>query len=130
MGKCYYTFSFFIHIDVLKFHEIYSNIITIKQVRFVMPMGSLWTPIYHHLVYLVKVVESMYVREVSTYTFTTPFVEDVINGWDNNPYKTIRITGHSLGGGIAIITGAQTGMSTIAVSAPNGKLACISSHCE
>lgn len=95
-----------------------------------MPMGEIWTPIYHRLVKAVKVVESTSLREVSTYRFTTKFVQDVVDGWDNNPYKTLHITGHSLGGGTTIITGAQTGMSTIAISGVNGKHVFILAHFE
>ena len=86
-----------------------------------MPMGHMWTPIYPYLVAMSNSVESANLRAVSSYTATTQFVNDIIDGWDNNPFKILRITGHSLGGGTAIITGAQTGVSTIAVSGPNCK---------
>jgi putative lipase involved disintegration of autophagic bodies len=37
-------------------------------------------------------------------------------------YSGVAITGHSLGGGIAIISGAQTGTMAVALSGPNAIL--------
>jgi hypothetical protein len=44
----------------------------------------------------------------------------------NPDYNGTGITGHSLGGGIAIISAAQTGVPGIAISGPNAKLSRLS----
>ena len=86
------------------------------------PLGGIWGPIYDDLVYLANTVQSSNLKKSSTYTVTTQFVNDILSGWGDNPFTTLRLTGHSLGGGTAIITGAQTGVSTIALSGPNAML--------
>ena len=83
------------------------------------------------MVKLANSVQSAHLREISYYRYTAQFVKDIQNGWGNNPFTTLRVTGVSLGGGIAIITGAQTGASTVAISGPNGKLCfCANLFCE
>ena len=37
----------------------------------------------------------------------------------NSNFSSVEVVGHSLGGGLAIITGAQTGTQAIALSGPN-----------
>jgi putative lipase involved disintegration of autophagic bodies len=41
-------------------------------------------------------------------------------------YAGLMMTGHSLGGGLAIISGAQTGVDAVALSGPNAMLSGIS----
>ena len=55
-------------------------------------------------------------NKVALYKQTTSFVEALEKSGN---YTTIHITGQSLGGGISLITGAQTGIPAIAVSGPN-----------
>jgi len=102
--------------------QLWSCAVLAQAVRFVMPLGYLWTPIYYKLVKLANSVQSAHLREISYYRYTAQFVKDIQNGWGNNPFTTLRVTGVSLGGGIAIITGAQTGASTVAISGPNAML--------
>ena len=63
------------------------------------------------------------VQRVSYYKGVTSFVNDLLN---NPDYTGLAITGHSLGGGIAIISAAQTGVSAVAVSGPNAMLSRLS----
>jgi lipase ATG15 len=60
---------------------------------------------------------------VSFYKVTSPFVEYLKASPE---YKYVVLTGHSLGGGIAMISGAQTGVQAIAVSGPNAMLSGLS----
>ena len=64
---------------------------------------------------------------ISYHRYTIQLVKDIQNGWVNNPFTTLRVTCVSLGGGVAIVTGAQTDDSTVAISRPNGRL-CSCSH--
>lgn len=45
---------------------------------------------------------------------------------ENPDYDGLAITGHSLGGGIAMISAAQTGVASVAVSGPNAMLSRLS----
>jgi esterase/lipase len=44
----------------------------------------------------------------NSYKVTTAFVNDVLGGWGDTGIDKIYVTGASLGGGLAVITGAQT----------------------
>lgn len=65
-------------------------------------------------------VETEAIQRVSYYKTTTKFVNDVLeNGYGEDigkDFTNIHITGVSLGGGLAIITGAQTSAYTVAFS--------------
>jgi lipase ATG15 len=50
---------------------------------------------------------------------TTPFAEEMKN---NTSYDSVYLTGHSLGGGLAIISGAQAGVPAVALSGPNAMI--------
>jgi lipase ATG15 len=71
------------------------------------------------LVKAISIVESESIKRVSYYVETTDFVL-----WlqQNGTYAGIKVTGHSFGGAIALITGAQTGVSGIGISAPNANV--------
>ena len=94
-----------------------------QMIRGVVPFGWVWTPILDDLVYLVNSVESDNLKKVSYYTTTTRFVNDVLSGkYGDGIYTSLRVTGASLGGGLAIITGAQTNTTTVAISGLNAML--------
>ena len=60
---------------------------------------------------------------VSYYTTTTKFINDLLSGeYGDGKYTTLRVTGASLGGGLAIITGAQTNTTTVAISGLNAMI--------
>ena len=71
------------------------------------------------VVMCINIVQSRKLKEVSYYQYTSRFVETLYNGYDGRAYKNIRVTGASLGGGLAILTGAITGASAIAISGLN-----------
>ena len=81
-----------------------------------LPFGSIFTPIIAQLLKAISWVESESLDRVALYRQTTSFVE-ALKATGN--YTTIHITGHSLGGGITLITAAQTAIPAIAVSGPN-----------
>lgn len=84
--------------------------------RFIMPGGSVWTPVLHELIRAVSALQTRSLRRVSFYMETADFVRHVrdVHGRDE-----VRIVGHSLGGGLALVTGAQTNSTAVGLSAPN-----------
>jgi lipase ATG15 len=70
----------------------------------------------HRVSSLLSNLQSGTIEKVSFYKSTTNFVRYVQNSGN---YSSVAITGHSLGGGLAIISGAQTGVQAIGISAPN-----------
>ena len=60
-------------------------------------------------------VESKTISDVSYYKATTQFADDVLDDGYGG-YTNLHITGASLGGGLAIISGAQSGAFTVAIS--------------
>lgn len=75
------------------------------------------------LVHSINGLQSQSVQRVSCYKTITRFVNDLK---ENPDYDGLAITGHSLGGGIAMISAAQTGVGSVAVSGPNAKLSRLS----
>ncbi|OEU08431.1 hypothetical protein FRACYDRAFT_212694 [Fragilariopsis cylindrus CCMP1102] len=86
-------------------------------VKWLTPYGWLWTPVLDDLVYFVSIIQSDSLKKVSYYTVTTDFVNSI-----SDTYDSLRVTGASLGGGIAIITAAQTGVSAVAISGLGAEL--------
>ena len=91
-----------------------------QMVKWLTPFGWVWGPIIPDLVHLVSMVETEAIQRVSYYKTTTQFVNDILeNGYGEDigkDFTNIHITGVSLGGGLAIITGAQTSAYTVAFS--------------
>jgi lipase ATG15 len=81
-----------------------------------MPFGGTFDALVRFCVNMLSVLETENVKKVSYYVETTAFVNYLRK---NNKYTSIAITGHSLGGGVALITGAQTQTMAVGVSAPN-----------
>ena len=59
---------------------------------------------------------ALLIHKSAYYIETTEFIEYLVN---NGEYNDIFITGHSLGGGIALISGTQTHIKAVALSGPN-----------
>jgi lipase ATG15 len=59
------------------------------------------------------------VERVSFYRVTTGFALELKA---DPTFSSVQVTGHSLGGGLAIITGAQAGIPAVALSGPNAKI--------
>jgi lipase ATG15 len=76
-------------------------------------------PLKIDLVSMVNALQSNVAQRVAFYKVVTPFLEHLKKDSD---YGHIAVTGHSLGGGIAIISGAQAKIPAIAISGPNALL--------
>jgi lipase ATG15 len=87
--------------------------------RSFLPFGFIWNPIFDELVKAVSIIESTSIKRVSYYKETSDFVR-----WlqSSGIYADVKISGHSLGGGLSIITAAQTKVSGIAISGPNAMM--------
>ena len=81
-----------------------------QVVKWITPFGWIWSPILPDLINMVSLVESKEIADVSYYKVTTQFVNEVLGGYSygDSSFSNIYVTGASLGGGLAIITGAQT----------------------
>jgi lipase ATG15 len=69
---------------------------------------------------VINTIQSEAVKKVSFYTLTTKFAEELKK---DSAYDSVQVTGHSLGGGLSIITGAQAKIPAIALSGPNALIA-------
>lgn len=105
--------------DLLADAQLWSTALFMQLVRFAMPLGHMWTPIFDDLVYAISGgLQSTTAKSVAFYRETTGFVEYLKqSGLEGG--QGITITGHSLGGGLAIITGTQTKEPAITISGPN-----------
>jgi len=88
-----------------------------QLVKWLTPYGWIWTPILDDLVRVVNFIQSDSVKKVSYYTVTTDFANEF-----RKQYDALRVTGASLGGGLAIITGAQARVPAIAISGLGAEL--------
>jgi len=103
--------------------QLWSTAALVQVVRAVIPLGWIFTPVLDNLVRVVSLLQNYNLKEVSYYTRTTRFVNDMLSGaYNGTKLNNIRVTGASLGGGISIITGAQTGAPTVAISGINAML--------
>jgi len=71
------------------------------------------------MVTFVSLIQSKSIAKVAYYRETASFVNYLkeVEG-----FTQLEVTGHSLGGGLAIITGAQSETSAVAMSGPNAML--------
>jgi len=106
-------------VDFMVDGQLWMGAALFQALRFIMPAGDIWTPIMHLLIQAINLLESESIRKISFYKETTRFIEWLQNSGE---YNNIQATGHSLGGGLAMISGAQTGVAGIGISAPNTKL--------
>jgi lipase ATG15 len=88
--------------------ELWSSAGLSQTIKWLTPFGWIWTPILPDLIHAISFVESRAIRDVAYYKVTTRFVNEVLGGYGDTGIKKIYVTGASLGGGLAVITGAQT----------------------
>lgn len=105
--------------DALTDIQLWSAAGVFQILRGTLPGGAIWTPILNHLVKTISWLASESINRVAFYKQTTAFAKTLIADKD---YSDIEVTGHSLGGGLAIITGAQSGIPAIALSGPNAMI--------
>ena len=86
--------------------------------------GGIFTPILEYLLKGVSLITTKSLEDVAYYQETTAFV-NFVKSYEYEAgmnYTNIIITGHSLGGGLAMISGAQSKVPAIALSGPNAVL--------
>jgi lipase ATG15 len=111
--------------DFLVDAQLWSAAFLVQAVRALIPLGWIWTPILDQLVTAVTWIEGENLKQVSYYKVTTGFINGLLeNNYTSNglSFNTLRVTGASLGGGLAIISGAQTRANAVAISGLNGEL--------
>ena len=87
-----------------------------QGLRAILPAGEIWTPIFDQLVNWINTLQSESLEKVSFYTLTRKFAEELKV---NDQFDYVQVTGHSLGGGLSMITGAQAKIPAVALSGPN-----------
>lgn len=102
--------------------QIWGGTILFQALRALLPFGQAWNPIIPYLVRAITRIESEAIDELSFYKDTRQFVEQIKKEADEGIYKGVAIIGHSLGGGLAIINGAQEGVKSFALSGVNAML--------
>jgi lipase ATG15 len=105
--------------DMLTDAQLWSAAALMQVHRQLLPFGVMWTPIIKQLIRAITAIESSSIEAVSFYKDTTKFTKWV---QAQSKFGGVGLTGHSLGGGLSIITGAQTGVSAVALSGPNAML--------
>eukprot|EP00522_Entomoneis_paludosa_P011926 CAMPEP_0172439516 /NCGR_PEP_ID=MMETSP1065-20121228/474_1 /TAXON_ID=265537 /ORGANISM="Amphiprora paludosa, Strain CCMP125" /LENGTH=969 /DNA_ID=CAMNT_0013188207 /DNA_START=79 /DNA_END=2988 /DNA_ORIENTATION=- len=103
--------------DMISDAQLWSAAWLAQAVRSVLPLGEIWNPILENLVETIGVLQSASLRKVAFYVSTSEFVEWLRD--EKKLFPMLRVTGHSLGGGLAMITGAQTQTPAIGLSGPN-----------
>ena len=88
-------------------------------VKSAMPFGFAVNALIQFSVDILSNLETESVKKVSYYVETTAFVNFLK---ESGNYTKVEITGHSLGGGLALITGAQTKTRAIGISAPSSTM--------
>jgi lipase ATG15 len=84
--------------------------------REAIPFGDFFTPLIRFNIGALSLLETSSIKESAYYMETSAFIQYLKERGD---YNSVLITGHSLGGGIALISGAQTQSKAVGLSAPN-----------
>jgi len=100
--------------DSLTDAQLWGSAFLAQLVRNSMPLGGIWTPVLPQLVKVVSNLQEKAIKDVSYYKETSALVKMLKDEGFN-----VRITGHSLGGGLAMVTGAQEGILSVGISGPN-----------
>jgi len=102
--------------DMLADSQLWSAAALMQGVRFFLPAGEIWTPILNEIVFWINRLQGEALDKISFYRLTTQFANYLKN---DTEFNDIQVTGHSLGGGLAMITGAQASIPAVGVSGPN-----------
>jgi len=98
--------------------QLWLTAFLVQILRIGLPFGPLFTPMFP---WIIKVINSLQADNAkkNLYQIMTEFV----NLQKNNPeFDTLMLTGHSLGGGLAFLTAAQTHVKAIAISGVNAMM--------
>lgn len=106
-------------LDAMTDAQLWAPAALMQFLRIALPFGHIWTPVMPFLISCIALIDSASVEKISFYKDTVKFVEFLEK---SGKYEGIAITGHSLGGGLSIITGAITKNPAVALSGPNAML--------
>jgi len=106
-------------LDTLVDIQLWAGSCVSKAFRFILPGGELLTPIFRQMIRFIAYIEDGTLRQISFYQETTAFM---LYLKEKNIYSNLVLTGHSLGGGLAMITAAQSQTPSIVFSSPNALL--------
>lgn len=104
--------------DYLADAKIWYSTALFQVFREFIPFGDFFTPLIRFNIRALSMLEQSSIQKYAYYIETTEFIKDT-----KDDYDRVLITGHSLGGGIALISGTQTHISAVGLSAPNTVLA-------
>jgi len=109
--------------DMLANVQLWSAAALMQCLRGIIPIGEIWTEIFSTLVMWMNTVASTSIEKVAFYKLTTEFANHLK---DEDSFDYLQVTGHSLGGGLSLITGAQAKIPAIGLSAPNARISGLS----
>ncbi|CAB9522076.1 Lipase (class 3) [Seminavis robusta] len=114
--------------DRLLNSQLYMGTALTTFVRALMPFNWLWGNVYEDLLATTSWIASDHLLQSAYYKVTSNFANDMLNNqyeFDGKTYNFnfLRTTGVSLGGGLALITGAQTEAYAVSISGINPTLA-------
>ncbi|KAL7567975.1 hypothetical protein ACA910_019683 [Epithemia clementina (nom. ined.)] len=98
--------------------QLWSPALMMQFLRELLPFGSIWSPVMPWFIQALTAIESNSIEDISFYKDTVRFVEFLKKG----DYAGVTVTGHSLGGGLSIMTGAIAHVPAVALSGPNTML--------
>ncbi|KAL7554664.1 hypothetical protein ACHAWF_018150 [Thalassiosira exigua] len=102
--------------DFLEDAKLWYSSALFQLVRAALPLGHLFDPLIEFSANFLSQIEDASINHGAYYHETSSFVRDLK---DSGKYESVELTGHSLGGGIALISGAQTHTKAVGLSAPN-----------
>lgn len=110
-------------IDTVVNVQLWAASLLAQIVQYFVPFGWLWSSIMDDMVTAVSWVESGKLNQVAYYKDITNFVNALLeDNYGGTSFESIRLTGASLGGGLALISAAQTRANAVAISGPNIRL--------
>ncbi|CAK9012941.1 Lipase_3 domain-containing protein [Durusdinium trenchii] len=105
--------------DLLADMQIWFPAMLFQWLRFVLPFGSLWNPVIPAMIDYMNILETAPSHQLSYRRDLGNFVTALKH---KNPDARVVLTGHSLGGGVAMIVGALQQVPVVAISGPNSVL--------
>mmetsp|Transcript_12733 Transcript_12733/g.19712 ORF Transcript_12733/g.19712 Transcript_12733/m.19712 type:complete len:985 (-) Transcript_12733:112-3066(-) len=106
-------------VDMISNLQLWTSATFVQVLRAIVPFGSILDTVYTEFIGAWTFIETPELKKIEVYKSTTEFVN-----WlrEEKNYTNIHLTGHSLGGGIAMISGVQTKTPAYALSGPNAML--------